>query len=363
MTFRSSTSSSETGLGTETLRLRGWRPVGLAWAIAWLAAFELLVRVLPVASYVPASEAGIVDVLDTAVIAPAPDPAIVLLGNSRLRDAVAPRQLEERLGLARGTVLNLGITAGQPWDYAWLYERHREKLSRARVLVVALDDFRFSTRTPPGERFRRFASFRDRIGTYDGKTPSLVVGWFWKTFDLRDAIVRTAKALLTGNRRGVPVADDGRIVWRDEERDRGPATIDDEAEVRSRYRKFERSAARVETVARLLRLAREDGVAVRLVVLPSRDSIIDEVDRSVPDAPRYLTEVLERLERDFPGTRSIEWRRASELGIEDDRFYDYGHLTPPGARVLTDRLAEWLRTEALPPNENGPSMREAPRGR
>lgn len=350
-------------MSTETLQPAGWRPTGIAWAIAWLAVFELFVRVLPVASYVPASETGIVEVLDKAVITPAPDPEIVLLGNSRLRDAVVPRQLEERLGLESGTVLNLGITAGQPWDYAWLYERHRAKLSRARLLVVALDDFRFSTRTPPGERFRRFAPLEDRIGTYDGKTASLVVGWFWKTFDLRDAIVRTAKAMLTGKRPDVPVAGDGRIVWREEERHRGPLAIDDKAEVRSRYRRFERSAVRVEPIRRLLHLATEDGLAVRLIVLPSRDSIIDEIDRVVPDAPIYLAEVMHRLAEDFPGTQSIRWRRASGLGIADDRFYDYGHLTPPGAVVLTDRLATWLLGEGRVTNENGPPMREAPRGR
>lgn len=328
MTSPSSTSSSSR---------RRW-PRGLAVAVALLAVVEIGgARQTWLWAYVPDSQTGIIDALESQVIAPAPPPLVVLMGSSRMRDAVAPRVLEVELGLPAGAVLNLGVTAGTPFDALTLYRRNREKLGRARAVVVGIEDWHFNAGLDPNERDRRYMSWSERWHGFRGEaTLSLAAGWIWRTYDAQGPLRRLARALVRGRDAALPIAPDGRVRWRKIERDEGPETTDVAAQIERTYRRFTPGRLRVDALERLISLAREDGVRVFVVQLPWRDAYVDYAEAHHAAAFAAARRMAEGIE----GADVVLYDRASALGIPARHFYDYGHLTPPGARVMTRRLAE-----------------------
>jgi len=74
------------------------------------------------------------------------------------------------------------------------------------------------------------------------------------------------------------------------------------------------------------------------VQVPLRDAYIDYVTAHYPGVYRRYLE----LAHSIPGAQVKIFERASELGIPEDCFYDYGHLTIKGARIFTLALAGYL---------------------
>jgi hypothetical protein len=116
-------------------------PAGFITCIVVLVSVEIFVaRSDWVVTRYPASTLGAFYAVETEVIRDA-DPAIICLGNSRLRDALAPRVLERELGMAEGAVLNLSLTTGRPFDARILYRRNRAVLRHAELMIL---DFEYN---------------------------------------------------------------------------------------------------------------------------------------------------------------------------------------------------------------------------
>ncbi|MCK4872989.1 MAG: hypothetical protein KAS72_09710 [Phycisphaerales bacterium] len=336
---------------SDSLDLRGLRPWGLLVCLALLAVVEFgMARQDWLWSMFPKSPSGIVDVLEEQVIEPAPSPVVVILGNSRTRDAIIPAEMEEVLGVPHGSVLNLSLTAGEPYDSYVLYVRNREKLSQARVLMIAIEDWNLNDNQAISERFRRFATLSDRLGAPDWKDRlSLVAGWVWRTYDARKPLGRLLKEMVLRRDRSVPIGEDGRVVWRTDDPEFGPEDVDVSADLDHAYRGFDPSrsgeARNVEYFRRLIALATEDGLHVLLIHPPFRDKFIDKRDSAYPQARASFRAVLDELAR-MPGDiHVLESERASELGIAETCFLDYGHMLASGARIYTRWTATWIRDE------------------
>src|SRR5690606_19064114 len=105
-------------------------------------------------------------------------PRILFFGNSRTRDAIAPRLVEAHLGLPEGAVLNLGLTRGTAFDAEVLYRRNRAFLADAEVAFFGVDVIQLDGHLESNERVRRFSTLRDRIERFDGEQRlALLVGW------------------------------------------------------------------------------------------------------------------------------------------------------------------------------------------
>ncbi len=285
-------------------------------------------------AYVPQSNSGVIDALEQRVIGPAPEPSVVIFGSSRARDGIIPRQRE--LGLPEKSVLNLGLTAGTPFDALALYHRNRSKLAKARVMVLALEDWHFNARIGPNARERRFASLGERIGVFDVRnTLSLIVGWAWRTYDAREPAQQAVAALMGHRSREFPIADDGRIIWRSNEANAGPASSDATERADDFYHPFALSSGRMRQIRRFVSTAREDGARVMLLRVPWRDAYVDYVQQRYPSEFQATDDALRSVDADEAGLFS----RASTLGIADTHFHDYGHMTPVGAERFTRSLA------------------------
>jgi len=335
----------------ESLSLRGFRPVGVMAALVLLMLFDLAVaRRDTVWSWFPRSQSGIVDVLESKVIAKAQHPMVLVMGSSRIRDAVIPRRLAQNLGLPDQSVLNLGLTAGTPFDALMLYQRNRRTLSRAQWLVLGVEDWYVNTHRAPNQRDRRFAGLQDRVGIFTWPdTLKLLLGWVWRTYDARVLIHQYVSRWDVPSQLTLPISEDGRVVWRQEELDIGPDAVKVSGRVEYIYKQFIPGMGRLRQLRRLIERAQEDGLQVMIIQLPLRDAYIDQVQAKHGWAYQAYRDLMKSFADTLHDCPVYMFEKASEIGMPPNYFYDYGHMTVRGAEVMTDRLAQLMRDEfAIP---------------
>ena len=324
--------------------LNGFRPLGALFAVGLLLTVELsLARSEWLWSRVPMSPSGVIDALEERVIEPNSSVDIVFMGSSRVRDAIIPRQLERELDLEHGQVMNLGLTAGNPFDALTLYRRNRGKLSSARLIVFGVEDWHFNAAMPASERDRRFASWSESLGMLSGsETHSLLVSWIWRTYGAQQPLRRLVKSIFQAPPGDLPIGEDGRVRWRGEVGDFGPETVDVATEAHRFYRNFSPHSGRFEMLRVLIDLAHADGLTVMILQVPTRRAYREFV------LEHYAREyaAYERAVRELPGVQVRIYADAQSLGLAETYFYDYGHLTPVGARIFTSETANWLREVA-----------------
>ncbi|NOX59832.1 MAG: SGNH/GDSL hydrolase family protein [Planctomycetes bacterium] len=327
----------------DTLHLGGDKPRGLLFALTILLLFEFAVaRQDWLWTVVPRSETGVAFAMEKDVIDKAADPRIIFMGSSRVRDAIAPRQLESELGLPTGSVLNLALTGGTSLDALRQYRRHREKFSQARLVVLSIETWQFAEGLPPSSRDRCFGSLSDRLKWFKGSERlSLLVGFVWRTFDARVQIKGVLLAPLLGKTGDLPIADDGRVVWRKKEMDEGPEQITFAHRLRGQFGGFKLGHRQVAALEECISLIRKDGPEVMVFHPPLRDAYIAAWKAEYPEAYATVHQAIDAM--DNVSLRYFE--KASEVGIPDKYFYDYCHLTRFGTKIMTARMAEIIREE------------------
>lgn len=340
----------------DNLTLAGYDPRAILFALLLLAVFDVAVaRQDWIWSHVPRSQAGIVDALESKVIARADEPVVLFMGSSRMRDAVIPSLAAQQLGLPPGSVLNLGLNAGTPFDALVLYRRNRAQLRRARVLVFGVEDWYLNAGMPPNERDRRFASLSERLGVFTpDQTASMLLGWTWGAYDARGALHRYVSRLGYDAAPELAIAADGRIQWRESEEHTGPEEVSVEGDLNWMYQRYTPKRGRMDHLRTLIDMAKEDGLQVVIVQIPWRDSYVNRLEEKYPDAMKHYRQTIAAFTGSLPDVSTDIVERASTLNIPPTHYYDYGHLTINGAQTMTTHLVEMLRkrfAQALTPAE------------
>jgi len=357
---RSSTSSSEPGERKRPRRL----PMGAIGAVALLVLFDVgVVRRDWFWAWVTYSQGGVIDALEQQVLADA-HPKILLLGSSRVRDALAPRVIEQQLGLGQGDVLNLGITFGTAWDAKILYERNRANLSSARVAFFAVEPYQFNHYDDDSERVSRFGSFRDRLGYFHGsKQLRKGIGYFWRAVDAGPPMRRFIKSLWKG-RPAPPIGDDGRIEWRTEEDNARAVHRDSGLDAQRYFRAWRPNKWRRDQLRDLIGMLQADGIEVVLFQIPTRDDFWDHVQR---DYIVHLDEYIRSVEDSAAG-HAIWWSwRGTPERLGGHAFYDYGHMRDFGSIRYSRAFAKKIRRsfgrflELPPPEPTKPKLLPMPK--
>ena len=289
------------------------------------------------------SQVGVMNVIETEVIDEAQNSAdIIVLGNSRMRDALPPVDFEQALGLERGQVMNLSLTAGTLYDSLLMYRRNRDNLDGASVAIVGVEAWFFKEEERGlDSRFVRYATLTDRLSPYvGGRELDAAVGYIWRTFESSDQLIVVAKAIVRGGGE-VTIESDGRTAWRDEELALGPAgsELDVEGRVRAIYPEFSPSDAPTEVLATLIAMLQEDGIKVILVRPPFRDSYVEARDDWVPGVEDWFQGQVRRLQDQFDVAAWLPLR-ASEFGWPQEYFLDYGHLALDGGVAFSEEMSE-----------------------
>jgi hypothetical protein len=316
-------------------------PAGLLGSLVILAAVEVFVaRSDWIVRRFPATSVGVVAALESDVIEGS-EPDVICLGNSRLRDAIAPRVMERELGVSEGKVLNLALTGGTPYDSLVMYRRNSGCLGKARLLIVDFEYHYFARRVSLSPRVSRFATFEDRRRLFRSwhELAPACVGCVWRTFGMREYL----RALIVNRPTAgaVVIGDDGRVVWRNPEADSGIDIDRDNAKAAGSYGTDEIDYGYARELQRLIALAKEDGLFVVLLHVPLRQGFV-----------RYLNETCpacyQQCRREFHEMRSgadliIDWEHGGEIGIGDKEYYDWGHVTDAASRRIGSQIARQLR--------------------
>jgi hypothetical protein len=305
-------------------------------ALSVIGALEIVVRSNAFWGRVPDSMVGAYGGIQHEIIEKAPiTPEIVFLGSSRMRDAVDPRQLEGAMALRPHAVMNLGLTGGTPYEALSYYERNRALLGRAKVVVIGVEDWYWNGSFPPDEVERLDATFGTRITWYERRHElGDVIGGLWRTTEVRDELPKWAISFV---RRPVPPRFvDDRLIWRPASAtlEVGPEETDVAAAVSDLLQNYRPAPAYESSLTRLFELLEADHVRVIVVQLPMRAAYYDAVQRAYPRAQPYMAERIDALAKRFHFAVQI-FTRGTDLGITDNRFYDYGHLTEDGCRRMT----------------------------
>jgi hypothetical protein len=318
-------------------------PAALLLALLLLLGFEVgVARSDWIWGWVPHSDVGVVDALESQVISDADQPQILFMGSSRIRDAVSPRLLEHKLGLDEGAVLNLGLTKGTPFSAEKLYERNRSVLSSASVVVFGLESWQFTRRSRVNERVNRFASLEERLRYFDGpdRLP-LIVGAIWRTYDARAACHRFFKTWFVDRPPGLPITDDGRVRWRtldEAEQQLGKRSAGSSAKLH--WKRWSPSAGRFALLGRFVDRVQADGIDVWLVEVPTQNAYLRVVEDNYPEKLEHDRAQVERV----ANGAEVTWMgSAADVGMRDADFFDYGHVNEIGAAQTTGKMAQIIR--------------------
>jgi len=311
--------------------------------VALLAVFELgVARTGSLWHAVPRSKTGVFHALETEVVRTRDAaPRVLILGNSRVRDAIDPSALELQWNLGDDAVLNLGLTAGTPTDSCKLYERNREYLRGASLAIVNVDDWNLSDGSAT-DTDRQFADLGTRLREFDGpERQRLLVGWAWRTYDLRNVMRQGVEEwALRGGTRVAPIGADGMVQWRQKDEETGPEEFDPNPDANKGYASFRPHEFQLEQLKVLVRRLQQDGSTVVIVRLPTRQEYEDAASTRFAEAYRYCRETIDSLTQSIPGVVVMDFTGGTSLGIPPNHFYDYGHVTLAGRRTTTRLIAD-----------------------
>lgn len=316
-------------------------PWGLLGVLAVVAGVEAAARLVPNDALMPEDSSwGQLRFVEREVIEPAERPKIVFLGSSRMRDAAAPRVIEEGLGLKKGSVVNIALGGGRIFDALDLYQRNRAKLKGAKLVVIGLDDWHFSLGAhPPGTLYELDAPLSDRMQFPEPPRNALVLDGIFQQRVKIPIAMQNLSRLFSGKSSSLSLYVDeiGQVRDKgDAGRMRTPEELERDAAqlAHLHYHRFRQSPVLAGHLADLVQCLRQDGAQVLLAELPNRSAYRERIrlDHEA-EFESHLTlarEIAQRLEVPF-----LYYDRPEDCELRDEMFADYGHLKQEGARAFS----------------------------
>lgn len=298
---------------------------------------------------VPRSALGMQFDIEEKVIQPNPHPKVLVMGTSRANGAFLPTVMEESLGLQRGEVLNLAIGEQLPFDMLWTYERNRERLSRASLVFLQVDPFQFSVRRPALARFRKLASWSDRLSFSGTTRMQLISDYFLQANTALPLFyLYFGSWAFFGRAPQSPGLDRyGRLALEaiaDDHDEREFRDVQLRSWIGWFYTDYKYSPVFERHFSRIIELIKEDGGEVVIIVMPMaadfpkfiREAIGDEYDRFRARMLQLASEA---------DVHCLLWEDPQVAGLVFRDFRDWGHLNTPGAEKWSRFISQWVLAE------------------
>lgn len=274
------------------------------------------------------------------------EPRVVVLGSSRVRRAVVPKQLDEELRLPRNSTVNAGMAMGRLYDALYFYQRNRAQLAQAEVVVVGFDEWHFSVGGRLGSHYELHAPWSERF-QFSGLLRSRMVldGLFSMRIKLPllPRKIMTDAGLRQPSRFQLSLNDDNQILPPER------PTLEDglqlarlRKQIELLYDDFEISPVPQEHLRRLAEMVKADGARLVLVQMPNRNTYQNEVEQTHAKEYRAHVETLRALAAELDAPLHC-FERPEECGMTDADYVDYGHISIDGSRTFTTFLARLLR--------------------
>lgn len=332
-------------------------PKTLLFVVAALALLELAVRVVPETALMPGkSRRGEMNFVEKNLLPKLGKVDVVVLGSSRMRRAVVPKQLDGALKLPEGSTLNSGLASGSLFEALYFYERNEERLKSARVVVLGLDEWHLSTGWKIGSTYELHAPFAERLEMPERIRTQMILDG---VFQIRQKLKLLPRGVLVAA--GIRKPDEPDLILDENNhvlprRRRGvPSDVDARAyheTIGNFYTNFEISPVFVGHIEKLAARVKANGGKLVLVQLPNRDAYNRERDKlKGSEYQQHLTALQAVAQR--VGAPLHVFESPTQLGLSDTDYEDYGHMNDTGARAFTERFARlfssegWLKQPAL----------------
>jgi hypothetical protein len=359
------------------------RPKGLLLAAAIVLCLEIGLRLAPDKwLFVSYSRPEFYVFMEQEVLPKFSQPQIAILGTSHAADAIVPDELDAALGLPPYSTANLGIFGSRSNEWLDMYRRNRAKLSKLKLLIVASDEWSFSSGAGADEHLSLYGSLADRWNyVQDSDSPAhaelnpeenkkraadkldaqrlrrnrLLTDYVFRMrVRLPDLPLALAKSLRLGKKRS-PVFDKHHMVRSDRAQSAEAEDVKDprnyHERIRAFYKHFDSHPLYMGYVEQLVELAKADGVKVLLLQLPNRRSYQNEVDKlfgaEYEQHLRAFHALADKLKvpcKSFKYPEEIEMDGAM---LHDTDYVDYCHMAMSGAELTTTWLTDFIKRERL----------------
>jgi hypothetical protein len=297
---------------------------------------------------VPESHINSFLAIEELIIAKNPQPSILIFGNSRARGAFLPTQMEEEMGLQRGQVLNLAMGGQRPIHALKMYQRNREILARADIVIIELDSWQFGVDIPSPELdlYRFVAGWTDVLAYKGSNRNSLMRSLLFRLPDTIPYLREYVKLLISQEGRIKPIGIDkyGRPDLVLIANDYDEKSFQEETIMYLLdwgYKHYEYSREAENDLIELVRLAKADGAKVFILQLPFPEIYVELIKR-------YPTNPHERFRKNIATSMNdladcVQfWDYHTDVGLNDLDFREIGHLNTGGAIKWTTFFVQWL---------------------
>ncbi len=297
---------------------------------------------------VPESELGTLYQVEESVIQPNPNPRVLVLGTSRARGAFLPTVMEQRMGLRRGEVLNLSMGGVSVFDMFVTYQRNRARLAGASLVILQVDPFQFSVGRVPDGRFRKLASWSDRMAYSGTKRATVISDYFFQTNNTVPVFGHYLDAWLENG--SAPELDGidryGRLALVNIADDHDPQEFTQQRFgywIDFFYREYEYSPILEQRLIQMIRMVQEDGGEVAIVMMPMAGNFLALTRGTIGEGyTRFRARMFELASQ--LGATCVFWEEPADAGLTERNFRDWGHLNTPGAEKWSEFIAHWIAT-------------------
>lgn len=327
----------------DTLSVEVRLPTALAWCVAFLVVFRLLINCL---GGDPTSRGDISNASEHLRSARGKDLRVVFFGSSRLQSAILSEEWARRAGLRPDQVLNLAVQSGRLWDVLFMVDRAGGIPPSVELAVIEISPWEFNRnvmnpvtkmRETIPEHLRTWATLSDRLAVDGiGSRMRLLADWFWPVYRRipvqKWEISRSPSKL-------EPLL--GPLHHFDDERRRSLANSGafrgkEMAAFHFSHPSFSGFAQR--NLERIITTLGHGPFRLVLLQLPARRAYIGAI-KSDPDRSALYERIRDVVRASTSEhVEFIDWEISDDCGLGEDVFVDYGHFTREGAVAFTNRL-------------------------
>lgn len=312
-----------------------------------LLALEISVRLIPEESLIPTkSRQGEIFFLERELLPRVEKPRVLLLGSSRIRRAVVPKLLDEKTGLPPNSTLNCGLASGRVYEAKHLYDRNIEKLGKAELVILNIDEWHLSQGWRLGSLYELHAPWPERVAFAEPVRSRMILDGI---FSMRLKLPLVPSLLKKKKDSGPNLKlDDNNQVLPPPRKNK--VEVDDAAqyagEMETFYNRFQLSSVLEAHIEALATEVKAHGGKFVLLQLPNRAAYQAEVNAKHGSEFKSHVAALQALAKRIDAPLYF-YDDPKQCGLTDESFEDYGHMTPDGGRAFTQFLADLIAREQL----------------
>lgn len=258
---------------------------------------------------------------------------VVVLGSSRMRDAIDPEVLAKALELPPKRVVKAAISGGTAFEALVMMRRDETLFRNTKVALVDIGCWQFNDNLTIVRHplFYRHATLAERWSLSDlPERAKSIADWFWPYVSERRRLADWANAIAPFSPPTEEPEVEGAL-------DRGAAAWDAVAMAKAFTKDYVFSDRMAAAWRSFVGELTARGVRMLIVDMPAQEAHQDWIDANASGVCQEYERFLSSLS--ISGVTVVRYLRPADVGLTDGDFGDYAHLSPEGAEKFSKFVA------------------------